>query len=77
MNATQLGQAAQRIRASQHPAAAEIADLLDHAAIMLHNRETNWTLCEYSPVIQADLARAHFGHEIAIAQALTGAEAVT
>lgn len=74
MNAAQLEQASQQIRASQHPAAQEIADLLDHAAFMLHNRENIWTMCEYSPVIQADLTRAHFGREIAIAQALTNAE---
>ncbi len=71
MNAHELEQAAKQIRASNHAAAQQIADLLDHAAFMLHNRETNWTLCEYSPTIQRDLTTTHFGREIAIAQALT------
>jgi len=51
--------------------AAQIADLLDHTAFILHNRETNWDLCQYSQTIQNDLTQAHFGREIAIAQALT------
>jgi hypothetical protein len=71
MNATQLDQAAALVRASQHPAAARIADLLDHAARALAIRENAWTACEYSPTIQHDLTQHHFKHEIAIARALT------
>jgi hypothetical protein len=59
------------VRASQHPAAAQIADLLQFTAQLLQTREIIWSQCEYSPTIQADLTRAHFRHEIAIAQALT------
>jgi hypothetical protein len=71
MNAPELEQAAQRVRASQHPAAREIADLLDHAAQQLAIRHDIWTQCGYSPTIQHDLTQAHFRHEIAIARALT------
>jgi len=74
VNAAELEQAAAAvIHASSRPAAAVIADLLDHTAQTLHVREGIWDLCDYSPVIQRDLTRAHFGREIAIAQALTGA----
>jgi hypothetical protein len=77
MNALELEQAAVTVRASQHPAAHQIADLLHHTARALAIRENAWTACEYSPTIQHDLTQAHFGREIAIARALTGAEAVT
>jgi hypothetical protein len=72
MNAAELEQAAATVRASQHPAATQIADLLDHTARELAIRHNIWTQCEYPPVVQADLTRHHFGREIAIAQALTG-----
>jgi hypothetical protein len=67
MNALELEQADAAVRASHHPAAAEIADLLHHTAAEL----AIWTQCEYPPTVQHDLTQAHFGREIAIARALT------
>jgi hypothetical protein len=75
MNTLELEQAAQKVRASQHPAAQEIADLLHHAAQTLAIRENVWTQCEYPPVVQNDLTRHHYKHEIAIARALTRGDA--
>lgn len=75
MNALELEQAAATVRASQHPAATEIADLLDHAAAELAIRENIWTQCEYPPTVQKDLTRWLYGHHIALAQALTEADA--
>ena len=72
MNAAELEQAAATVRASGHPAAEQIADLLQFTAQILQTREIIWTACEYSPTVQADLTRAHFGREIAIARALMG-----
>jgi hypothetical protein len=77
MKAAELEQAAATVRASQHPAATQIADLLEHAARALAIRENAWTACEYSPTIQHDLTQAHFGREIAIARALTGEQVAT
>lgn len=76
MNAAELEQDAATVRASGHPAAEQIADLLQFTAQILQTREIIWTACEYTPTIQADLTQAHFGKEIDIAQALTQASAV-
>lgn len=74
MNALELEQAAATIRASGHPAAAEIADLLQHTATELAHAENNWTLCQFPDVVQTDLTRWLYGHDIAVAQALTGGD---
>lgn len=75
MKSAELKQAAQQIKASQHPAATQIADLLDHAATELAHAENNWTLCQYTATVQTDLTRWLYGRHIAIAQALTGDQA--
>lgn len=71
MNSTELRAAAEQIRASQHPAAHEIADLLDDTATLLAIREQIWTACEYTPAVQALLTENLWGREIAIAKTLT------
>jgi hypothetical protein len=71
MTAAQLEQAAAAVRASQHAAAQQIADLLDHTARALAICENAWTACEYPPTVQHDLTQHHFKHEIAIARVLT------
>ena len=71
MNSADLAAAAARIRAGTHPAATEIADLLDDAATELSHRETVWENTQWPPTIQADLTRWLFGKHIALARALT------
>lgn len=74
MNSTQLAAAAEQIRTSQHPAAAEIADLLTDTATELATREQNWTHNDWPAVVQADLTHWLYGKHIAIAHALTTTE---
>jgi hypothetical protein len=71
-----LAAAADRIRASTHPAAEEIADLLNDAALELGVREQNWTNQEWAPSVQADLTRWLYPRHIALAQKLTQTQVI-
>lgn len=77
MNSTQMLAAANQIRASQHPAATQIADLLTDTAQELAVREQNWTKQEWAPSVQADLTHWLYKRHIALAQKLTAAEVGT
>jgi len=77
MSSSEIQAAADQIRASAHPAAHQIADLLDDAARNLATRENLWTLCGYTPTRQKELANSICGREIAIAHALTVTEVMT
>jgi len=77
MTSSEIQAAADRIRASAHPAAHQIADLLADTARNLTTRENLWTLCGYTPTRQNELANSIWGREIAIAQALTTDEVMT
>lgn len=77
MNAAEMFTAAARIRASTHPAAAEVADLLTDTATELAVREQNWAQQQWAPSVQADLTHWLYKRHIAIAQKLTAAEVGT
>jgi len=71
VNAAEMAAAAATIRASTHPAAVEIADLLTDTAHELNIREQNWAKQEWAPVVQTDLTRWLYKRHIALAQKLT------
>lgn len=77
MNAAEMFTAADLIRASTHPAAREIADLLTDTAQELAVREQNWTKQEWAPSVQADLTHWLYKRHIALAHTLTAADVNT
>lgn len=77
MNAAEMFTAADLIRASTHPAAREIADLLTDTAQELAVREENWAQQEWALTVQADLTHWLYQRHIALAQKLTAAEVGT
>lgn len=74
MNSTEMLAAADRIRSSRHPAAAEIADLLTDTAAELRHREQNWNTQEWPATVQTDLTHWLYKRHIALAHALTTKE---
>lgn len=74
MNSVAFQAAADRIRASTHPAAREIADLLTDTAQELAVREQNWAKQEWPATVQTDLTHWLYKRHIALANTLTTKE---